>query len=60
MPRLTKNEWKLVQYACNHLWEALDITDFEIKERNLEIYKQNEKDKKTLERIINKIREVEK
>lgn len=55
MPRLTKNEWTLVRYACNCLWDSLDVSNGEIKDRRPEIYKQNVKDMKTLERIMAKI-----
>ena len=55
MPRLTKNEWTLVKYACRHLRDSLDISNGEIKDRLPEVYKQNVKDIETLERIMQKV-----
>lgn len=57
MPRLTKNEWNLVRIACSQLWEALDITNGEIEERQPEIFRENKKDMKSLEKIMKKIDE---
>lgn len=55
MPRLTKREWVLVNNACSCLWDSLDISNSSIKDRLPDVYKQNEKDMKTLEKIIAKI-----
>lgn len=55
MPRLTKREWYLVNCACRCLWDSLDIANTDIKERNPEVYKENKKDMKTLDRIMAKI-----
>lgn len=57
MPRLTKREWELVNCACHCLYESLDITNGEIKDRQPEIYKENIKDMETLDRVMTKIRE---
>ena len=59
MPRLTKREWFLVRQACSCLYEALDITNGDIKDRQPDIYKENVKDMKTLDRIMAKIWETE-
>lgn len=56
MPKLTKREWKLVNNACRCLWDSLDITNGEIKDRLPEIFKENKKDMETLDRIMNKIK----
>ena len=55
MPRLTKREWELVNFACYCLFDSLDITNGEIKDRRPDIYKENKKDMKTLDRIMTKI-----
>lgn len=55
MPRLTRREWYLVKCACHCLWESLDITNGDIKERNPDLYKENKKDMETLDRIMAKI-----
>lgn len=55
MPKLTRREWYLVNCACRCLYESLDITNGDIKERNPDLYKENEKDMKTLDRIMAKI-----
>ena len=55
MPRLTKREWYLVDCACHCLYESLDITNSDIKDRQPELYKENKKDMKTLDRIMAKI-----
>lgn len=57
MPRLTKREWELVDCACHCLYDSLDITNSSIKERNPDLYRENEKDMKNLDRIITKIQE---
>ena len=57
MSRLTRREWYLVNCACRCLYESLDITNGDIKERNPDLYKENEKDMKTLDRIMAKISE---
>lgn len=59
MPKLTKKEWKLVDYACHCLYESLDISNGEIKDRLPEIFKENKKDMETLDRIMNKINNME-
>jgi hypothetical protein len=59
MSRLTKREWCLVDCACHCLYESLDITNGDIKERNRDVYKKNKKDMKTLARIMSKISESE-
>lgn len=48
MPRLTKREWYLVYWACHCLWDSLDVA-------NPDVYKENKKDMKTLDRIMSKI-----
>ena len=55
MPRLTKREWYLVNCACHCLYDSLDVTNGEIKDRRPDIYKENKKDMKTLDRIMAKI-----
>lgn len=55
MPRLTKREWYLVYWACHCLWDSLDVANPDVKERNPDIYKENKKDMKTLDRIMSKI-----
>ena len=55
MPRLTKREWELVDCACHCLFDSLDITNGEIKDRRPDIYEENKKDMKTLDRIMAKI-----
>ena len=57
MPRLTKREWELVDCACHCLYDSLDITNSGIKERNPDLYRENKKDMKTLDRIMTKIQE---
>ena len=59
MPRLTKREWYLVKCACRCLFDSLDISNGDIKDRLPERYKENEKDMKTLDRIMAKIEESE-
>lgn len=58
MPRLTKREWYLVNCACHCLYDSLDVTNGEIKDRRPDIYKENKKDMKTLDRIMAKIEEI--
>ena len=58
MPRLTKREWYLVNCACRCLYDSLDVTNGEIKDRRPDIYKENKKDMKTLDRIMAKIEEI--
>lgn len=55
MPKLTEKEWYLVKWACRCLWDSLDITNTEIKDRNPDLYKVNQEDMKTLDRIMTKI-----
>ena len=55
MPRLTEREWYLVKCACRCLWDSLDIANAEIKDRNPDLYKINQEDIKTLDRIMAKI-----
>lgn len=55
MPKLTKREWYLVDCACRCLWDSLDVANIDVKERNPEIYKENKKDMKTLDKIMSKI-----
>ena len=38
MPRLTKREWYLVNCACHCLYDSLDVTNGEIKDRRPDIY----------------------
>ena len=58
MPRLTKREWYLVNCACHCLYDSLDVTNGEIKDMRPDIYKENKKDMKTLDRIMAKIEEI--
>lgn len=61
MPRFTKREWYLVNCACHCLYDSLDVTKMcEIKDRRPDIYKENKKDMKTLDRIMAKIKEGDK
>lgn len=55
MPKMTKREWNLIYHACHQLWEVLDITNGDIKERLPDIFKENKKDMKILSRIMEKI-----
>ena len=55
MPRLTIREWRLIKFACRCLYDSLDISNGEIKDRLPNIFKENVKDMKTLDRIMSKL-----
>ena len=48
----------MVNFACHCLYDSLDVTNGEIKDRRPDIYKENKKDMKTLDRIMAKIEEI--
>ena len=60
---LTDKELHLIECACRCLWDSLDITNSELKNRTSDVakenYEQNIKDMEVLNRILNKIKEME-